>query len=482
MKTIKKLKFKNTLGITEINLEPKQINVIEGKCGSGKTSILDSITTALSNKNIRADFIRKGEDEASIFVELSDGTTIDRVKSLDKSDKIKVLSEGFKGSPETYLKSMFNDKQFRPVDFIEATVKDQNKTLLGLVDISWSKEDIQEWFNDVPEWVNYDEHILDILGQIQAKNGEYYLTREDKNRDVRNKTAIAKEIIDGLPENYTADSWRETKLSDLYAEVTTVTSANQKIFDDQAFLVNMIDKEASIELKFSNKQQEIRDNATTMLSENTADIQRIENTIRLLQEEIDEKLQSAKDIKTNADHAIELSKKDMLNEKAELNAVAKKIDKKAQPVDVVPLREKAENAEKMKNYLNEYDNAMTIYKEIEQLTADSVTLTEKIEKARSLPGELLQKFSSPIENLSVVDGSPRINGLPIKNLSTGEQLALAVDIAVLLAGDLKVILVDRFESLDKTSQDLFIKKCKESGCQFFLTRVSDTEYNIVSYD
>jgi len=98
---------------------------------------------------------------------------------------------------------------------------------------------------------------------------------------------------------------------------------------------------------------------------------------------------------------------------------------------------------------------MTIYKEIEQLTAESVTLTEKIEKARSLPGELLQKFSSPIENLSVVDGSPRINGLPIKNLSTGEQLALAVDIAVLLAGDLKVILVDRFESLDKTSQDLF---------------------------
>jgi len=104
-----------------------------------------------------------------MFVELTDGTTIDRVKSLEKSDKIKVLSEGFKGSPETYLKSMFNDKQFRPVDFIEATVKDQNKTLLGLVDISWSKEDIQEWFNDVPEWVNYDEHILDILGQIQAK-------------------------------------------------------------------------------------------------------------------------------------------------------------------------------------------------------------------------------------------------------------------------------------------------------------------------
>jgi len=136
------------------------------------------------------------------------------------------------------------------------------------------------------------------LGRYKPKNGEYYLTREDKNRDVRNKTAIAKEIIDGLPENYTADSWRETKLSDLYAEVTTVTSANQKIFDDQAFLVNMIDKEASIELKFSNKQQEIRDNATTMLSENTADIQRIENTIRLLQEEIDEKLQSAKDIKT----------------------------------------------------------------------------------------------------------------------------------------------------------------------------------------
>jgi len=95
LKTIKKLKFKNTLGITEINMEPKQINIIEGKCGSGKTSILDSINTSLSNKNIRTDFIRKGETEATMFVELTDGTTIDRVKSLEKSDKIKVISEGF---------------------------------------------------------------------------------------------------------------------------------------------------------------------------------------------------------------------------------------------------------------------------------------------------------------------------------------------------------------------------------------------------
>ena len=82
--------------------------------------------------------------------------------------------------------------------------------------------------------------------------------------------------------------------------------------------------------------------------------------------------------------------------------------------------------------------------------------------------------------LSVVDGVPLINGLPIKNLSTGEQLRLAVKIATHLAGDLKVILVDRLESLDDKTQKLFLEECRASGMQFFLTKVSDTEYNIIS--
>ena len=60
----------------------------------------------------------------------------------------------------------------------------------------------------------------------------------------------------------------------------------------------------------------------------------------------------------------------------------------------------------------------------------SEELTEKIELARSLPGEILKDAVLPIENLTVKDGIPLINGLPVSNLSEGEKLDLCVDVAI----------------------------------------------------
>ena len=267
MKIIKKLRFKNTLGITELSIEPKLINIIEGRCGAGKTSVLDAINTALSNKNIRADFVRKGETEAKMFIELDDGTVIDRERNLEKSDKIKVVADGFQGQPETYLKSLFSDNQFRPISFIESSEKEQNKTLLGLVNIEWNKDNIKEWFSEIPDWVNYDQHILNVLGDIQSQRGKYYLTREDINRDIRNKKAIASDIMASIPDNYNAKEWRETKLSELYAEVSKAQEHNNKLEQSKAFVAGLEDKVGSIQMKYMTIEQEIKDKANTDMSQ-----------------------------------------------------------------------------------------------------------------------------------------------------------------------------------------------------------------------
>ena len=484
MKTIKKLKLKNTLGITEITLEPKKINIIEGKKGTGKTSVLDAINTALSNKNIRADFIKQGENEASMYVELNDGSIIDREKNLEKNDKIKVIADGFKGQPETYLKSLFSDNQFRPISFVESSEKEQNKTLLGLVNIEWSKDDIKEWFEEVPEWVNYDQHILNILNDIQSQRGEYYLTRENINRDIRNKKAIASDIMQSLPENYNAEKWREIKLSELYNKVSQAQEHNASVNERNSFFANLEGKISSIELKYQTREQEIKDNANNQMSSVTIEKDNIEKRIKMLQDELASLTQKAKDIKSKALSDIELNNKDKDKEIEVLKAEAKALKQEKAPdiINIEPLQEEADTAEKMKAFIREYDNAISIHRETEVLAKESEKLTEKIEKARKLPGDLLQKFSSPIEGLSVVNGIPLINNLPIRNLSTGEQLELAVKIAILLAGDLKVILVDKLETLDTESQRIFIEKCKETDCQFFMTKVSDAEYNILSLD
>lgn len=482
MKTIKKIKFINTFGISELTLEPAMVNIIQGKKGTGKTSVLDSINASLSNRNIRADIVKKGETEATMVVELSDGTVIDRTKSLEKSDTVKVKENGLVvSSPESYLKSLFTSNQFRPIEFVESSTKDQNKVLLSLIEITWTMDDIKQWFGEIPEGINYDEHILNILDAIQAKNGKYFLTREDINRDIRSKQAIAKDIARKLPDGYQAEKWREVNLGELYSQVTKAQTHNNTITEKKLVVSEKQNRLNDIDNELEIEKQGIDAKLNAYMVDKAGTIDFLKVRISMLQKEIadcessiKEAKTRAEDLKVNADRVAEEKKKSVEQMASMIDLVS------LEEIDTLPLMDKANEAEKMKSFLNEYDSMMDIYNQIAVLQDKSILLTEKIEKARMLPGELLKQVKSPIAGLTVESGVPLINGLPIQNLSTGEQLELSVEIAKKLVGELGVILVDRLESLDTESQDNFLKACKESGLQFFCTKVSDTEYEIKS--
>ena len=77
-------------------------------------------------------------------------------------------------------------------------------------------------------------------------------------------------------------------------------------------------------------------------------------------------------------------------------------------------------------HINEYKRMVDLQKEVEGLAEESSELTRKIEKARTLPGEILQNCTIPIDGLTVENGIPLINGLPVSNLSEGEKLDLLI--------------------------------------------------------
>ena len=80
------MRIKNYLGVEELEIHPKNINMIEGRKGVGKTTVLDAIKASFNNKTDRPDIIKQGESESEIFIELDDGLTIDRKKRTDKAD------------------------------------------------------------------------------------------------------------------------------------------------------------------------------------------------------------------------------------------------------------------------------------------------------------------------------------------------------------------------------------------------------------
>ena len=132
-------------------------------------------------------------------------------------------------------------------------------------------------------------------------------------------------------------------------------------------------------------------------------------------------------------------------------------------------------AEEMKKHLNEYRRMVDMQKDVEKLQADSDELTRKIELARTLPGQVLAEAKIPVEGLTVKNGIPLVNNLPLSNLSDGEKLDLCVDVAISNPKGLQIILIDGAERLDDKSRAALYAKCKAKGLQFIATRTTNDD-------
>ena len=164
------------VGITELSQDLGKINFISGRKGAGKTSIVEAIQKGFTNKSERVEVIRHGEEEATIFIQTDTGLEIDRKIRTNKTDYLKVRKPGEAvPSSEKYLKQFINGDIFRPLEFVDKSPTEQAKIILNMLEIPWTLADITNWFGEIPDTVNYEAHILQVLGQVVAF---YFAQRE----------------------------------------------------------------------------------------------------------------------------------------------------------------------------------------------------------------------------------------------------------------------------------------------------------------
>ena len=174
MSNITKIKIKNLFGIREYEADGSSLE-LSGKNGTGKSSVLDAIKYALTNKSDRDYIVHKGENEGEIIVETDTGLSIDRKVRIGKAPYKSVKRDGLEvGSPEAFLKELFTPLQLNPIEFMNMDKKQQNAIILDMIEYPWDMNKIKEWFGEIPAWVSYDQNILSVLNDIQAENGDYY--------------------------------------------------------------------------------------------------------------------------------------------------------------------------------------------------------------------------------------------------------------------------------------------------------------------
>ena len=440
-----------------------------GGNGTGKTSVIDAIKYALTNDSEREYIIKQGAPEGEIIIETDTGLYIDRRKRTNKADYKSVKDGGKEVSgPESMLRKLFTPLQLDPVKFIQMDKKEQNRTILDLIEFDWDLNWIREQFGEIPRDVNYDQNILQVLNDIQSDNGYYFQTRQDVNRDLRNKRAFIEEIAASIPAGYEAEKWENYDLGTVYRRIEKAKELNSRIERAKLFKDSYDNKirgyQAEKEIQISAEKEAVateRDNLNSTIERLKAEIKAAEDKLLTLDDRLKDKVQLAES---------------RYNEKiAKLDSDMKTADEyiAREPIDVSEDQKDVRTAEEMKKHLNEYRRMQSLEEDCVTLQEESAELTRKIELARNLPGEILETATLPIDGLTVEGGIPLIHGLPVSNLSEGEKLNLCVDVALARPNNLQIILIDGAEKLSDENRKKLYDKCREKGLQFIATRTTN---------
>ena len=383
-----KIKIKNLFGITETELDGRSVE-ITGTNGTGKTSVIDSIRYALTNGSSRDYVIHKGEKEGEIIVETDTGIYINRKKRTEQADYKSVKDCGKEvSSPENFLKQLFTPLQLDPVAFTQMTKKEQNRAILDLIEFPWDLNWIREQFGEIPQGIDYSQNILQVLSDIQSENGDYFKSRQDINRDIRNEKAFIGDIAKDIPEHFNAAEWESFDLAEAYKKISAAKEMNSRIQRAKVFrdsYDNKIrgfqgEKESAEKLAVSNQREAILKSIERMKAEIAAGESKLASLDGILADKI------------------ALAESRYNENVARLDSDIKVADEYADkiPVETAPLEEQAAHAQQMKKYINEYNRMRNMQEEVKELTAASDKLTAKIELARSLPGRYSKPLLSPL--------------------------------------------------------------------------------------
>ena len=469
---ITKIKIKNLFGISEFEADEKSLELLGGN-GTGKTSVLDAIRFALTNRSTRSCIVKNGATEGEIIIETDTGLTITRKPRTNKTDYKSIKQDGKEvQSPEAFLSEIFSELQLNPVSFINMDSKEQNRIILDLIEYSWDLETIRGWFGEIPGGVNYETHILEVLQQIASENGQYFIQRQNINRDIRNKKAFIEDIMKDLPENFNAARWEAYDLQNIHTQIEKARQQNAQIEKAETLKANYDNKIRGFQATKELEEQRLLQGLKDREAELQADIARLEEMLNSSRKELDSLNAVGIDKKALIQANYE---KQVAQFNEELKAFEPYLQK--QKINIQPLQEEAAEALKMKQQLPQYNKMLSMQTEIDELKAKSDEFTRKIELARELPATILAEANMPLGEMSI-DGDQVLikkpNGdLPISNLSEGEKLDLCVDIALKNKAGLQIVLIDGIEKLSPANRQHLFDRCKASGLQFIATRTTD---------
>lgn len=461
--TIKRIKISNFLGIEELEVAPGKVNLISGGNRQGKTSLLEAIEKAVTNRERRPRVIRDGADQAIILIDLEDGTTIRR-SITPKTSSLAVTKDGFKANaPQAFLSGLIGSYAFNPVDFINEDEKKQTEILLQAVPIAVTPEQVIEWTGLQPFGIDYSQHGLQVCRDVHKA---LYGARREANGTVKGIHAEVDAI--SVPAGFDPEPYRSVTLKEKYDALKAAQKHNKALEEMKRDI-------ADAERSLSGIDAAVAGDVDRINLESGYEVKAIEEKIAALQAKITEVItQRDNDIRAVREDGAE--KAHNLREYRDgltrtLNATPWK-----EPIVLASLEKEVEEYEAKKLLVNQFDQREGAKARLAAAKTEAEKLDAAVKVMAAKPQELVAAADLPIKGLGIDDeGHVTIDERPLKSLSTSEQIRISLEIARVTAGPLKLVCIDGLEALDKETREELFTQIEADDYQYFLTEVGSGE-------
>lgn len=465
---IHRLEYQDYMKIKVFRVEPhgKSFRVL-GKNAKGKTTSIDGIMElfATDSRN-RPEAIREGADKAIIAIDLCDdaGKVQFRLQKTitpgSRSGRL-IITDGPGNkiaSQKELLAKFFTSYSIDPIKFKERREQDQIDDILEVCGVKPPVAQVKMITGEdhpAKPGETADAYMQRLSGD---DTGVYFLSRLNAGREVtRLAGAIAKQ---------------KSMVDDLEAVQIINTRPADDIIAEQKALNIEQEKRLAAKAAYADKSHKV-EMAAGVLREKT---QKYDDTVAEIYE-LEKKLSKLRETLQELDVERKTANLD-LNDADRENDAARDA-----------LQQMPDYSDKIKTLASELDSALRNQKAItDRKTAKDRLgeLTEEKETAemyhikaeqvlgdlRELRRQILENLDLGVPNLSVVNGSLRLNGKPFVQASEAEQIRVSMGVAMRRNPQLKLIRIDRGESLDEESQEYLFQLAHAKGWQIVMACVS----------
>ena len=241
--TITTISIRNFKGIEDMQLNAKKLNAIIGKCGSGKSSLLDAIRFALTGKAGK-EVIRKGCREASVVLRFSDNSTIERIRRTSEN----ISKCNGKSSTKRSLDEFLTARNMNPC-WIES-----------LCSVDWfaglSSKDLNNFFMTILPLRAKAETVVELVAQLDkdlTEKKEKYLMEEILKKQ---EIFSFNDLANGYNTAYTVRQELKRKYNEMLPRCTFNETVPAKTREDIEKELNNISQVEAAEKEYSKRLKE----------------------------------------------------------------------------------------------------------------------------------------------------------------------------------------------------------------------------------